>query len=268
MGVATLSKQDMGQEALRNSLEERLNFITVITNENILRKEKLRRYFFRILEAKPNENLSAAFDIAYDYHTTGGYTLRDSGDPYLVHPLQTAFVIKNIGIDTLAQAAGLLHDVPENNREREKEIFLRIKNEVNPEIVKLLYLITPPKIDDPVLKKYLVFQQIIRSAEEDYQFRGHGLRVADRLTNLLSLHSLKPKKDRTAEERRDNIINDTKRHVLPLAAAIDRVYYPTISFYDYVDDLIMDYEIARNNKNAKEPELKPVWHLKEAFSYS
>ncbi|HEX7590407.1 MAG TPA: bifunctional (p)ppGpp synthetase/guanosine-3',5'-bis(diphosphate) 3'-pyrophosphohydrolase [Candidatus Limnocylindrales bacterium] len=56
--------------------------------------------------------LRAAFDLAELAHH--GQT-RVTGEPYIVHPLATAQILADIGIDPVAVTAAILHDVPEDS---------------------------------------------------------------------------------------------------------------------------------------------------------
>ena len=52
--------------------------------------------------------------------------VRHSGEPYLVHPLEVADILADMRLDTVAIAAGLLHDVVEDTLatpDRIKELF-------------------------------------------------------------------------------------------------------------------------------------------------
>ena len=51
-----------------------------------------------------------AFDFADEAHQG---QLRKSGEPYVVHPLETAITLAKLHLDQETIIAGLLHDVPE-----------------------------------------------------------------------------------------------------------------------------------------------------------
>ncbi len=67
-----------------------------------------------IVGKNPNANtdlLRAAFEFAEKSH---GGQLRMSGEPYLVHPLEVARIVAQLGMDDESIAAALLHDVIED----------------------------------------------------------------------------------------------------------------------------------------------------------
>ena len=57
------------------------------------------------------ELLRGAYELALSAHEG---QLRDSGEPYIVHPLAVAEILTSLQIDDKAIAAGLLHDVVED----------------------------------------------------------------------------------------------------------------------------------------------------------
>ncbi len=59
----------------------------------------------------PDALLASAFDLAYQLHD-GQY--RASGDPYIVHPVAVADLLREIGASSTVIAAGFLHDVVED----------------------------------------------------------------------------------------------------------------------------------------------------------
>lgn len=63
--------------------------------------------------------IQAAFEVANKAHE-GQY--RDSGDPYIIHPLEVAIILTDIGMDTATVTAGLLHDVVEDTSVKLSEL--------------------------------------------------------------------------------------------------------------------------------------------------
>ena len=61
--------------------------------------------------ASNEELLRGAYELALSAHKD---QVRDSGEPYIVHPLAVAEILTSLQIDDKAIAAGLLHDVVED----------------------------------------------------------------------------------------------------------------------------------------------------------
>ena len=55
--------------------------------------------------------IERAYDVAAAAHEG---QMRDSGDPYITHPLEVAYYLAGLHLDAETLAAGLLHDVPED----------------------------------------------------------------------------------------------------------------------------------------------------------
>ena len=59
---------------------------------------------------------------------------RQSGEPYIIHPLNVAYILAEMHADQDTICAGLLHDTLEDTNTTKEEI----SNEFNPEIAKLV----------------------------------------------------------------------------------------------------------------------------------
>lgn len=59
----------------------------------------------------PEALLASAFDFAYQLH---GSQVRASGEPYIIHPVAVADLLRDIGASAAVIAAGFLHDVVED----------------------------------------------------------------------------------------------------------------------------------------------------------
>src|SRR5579872_3211422 len=68
----------------------------------------------KVREVRPKEDLSGlekAFRLAADAHKS---QLRDSGEPYMVHPLQVTMILAEMQMDLVCLETGLLHDTVED----------------------------------------------------------------------------------------------------------------------------------------------------------
>jgi len=81
------------------------NVLTVTRFRDLLRKVRSYR------ESEDLSLIKKAYEFSLQHHKG---TARESGEPYLAHPLQVATILAEMRLDTTAIAAGLLHDVVED----------------------------------------------------------------------------------------------------------------------------------------------------------
>jgi len=140
--------------------------------------------------------------------------MRQSGDPYIAHPLETALFLADLHLDTQTIVAALLHDVVEDCGVSLEEITLRF----GPEVSKLVDGVTkltrmddklqPPAedvaglMDDAESLHAESLRKMLVSMAED--IRVVLIKLADRLHNMNTLDALPPeKRKRIAQETLD-----------------------------------------------------------------
>jgi len=123
--------------------------------------------------------------------------MRKNGEPYIQHPLHTAYILAEIRADLPTVAAGILHDVPEDTERTLEELEL----EFGEEIASLVRGVTKlSKI------KYRGIERYRENLKKMFLAMTSDLRVVfikfcDRLNNLRTLDVLpEDKKRRIAEE--------------------------------------------------------------------
>lgn len=133
--------------------------------------------------------LSLAFEFAEMSHRGQA---RRNGEPYIQHPLHTAYTLAEIKADAATIASGLLHDVPEDTEHSLEEI----KTLFGPEVAMLVEGVTKlGKI------KYRGIERYRENLRKMFLAMSSDLRVVfikfcDRLNNLRTLDSLPPEKQK------------------------------------------------------------------------
>ena len=64
--------------------------------------------------------IQKAYNYALEKH---GTQLRKSGEPYIIHPLQVAYILATIELDESTICAALLHDVVEDTEITHQDII-------------------------------------------------------------------------------------------------------------------------------------------------
>ena len=126
-----------------------------------------------------------AYEYAVNHH---GDQCRKSGEPYIIHPLNVAYIIADIGLDEATICAALLHDLVEDTDVTDSDI----RREFSDEIAEMVAGVT--KLSN------MMFESIEEQQVEDYRkmFLAMGkdirvilIKLADRLHNLRTLKYLK-----------------------------------------------------------------------------
>ena len=142
--------------------------------------------------------LAAAFDFAYQLHDG---QFRASGEPYIIHPIAVADLLRDIGASAAVIAAGFLHDVVEDTQVTPEDIEERFGLEVRAlveGVTKLGGIHFTNKTEaqaENLRRMFLAMASDIRVVL---------VKLADRLHNMRTLSALKPEKqERIARETRD-----------------------------------------------------------------
>ena len=149
-----------------------------ITIQDIIskRKEHVRRIDSKLI--------TRAYEYALKKH---GNQLRKSGEPYIIHPLNVAYILAEIGLDEATICAALLHDVVEDTDTTNEDIV----KEFGEEIAQMVAGVT--KLSN------IQFSSAEEQQVEDYRkmFLAMGkdirvilIKLADRLHNMRTLKHL------------------------------------------------------------------------------
>ena len=148
--------------------------------------------------------LAAAFDFAFQLHEG---QFRASGDPYIVHPVAVADLLRDIGASAPVIAAGFLHDVVEDTDLTADQLEQHFGSEVRSlveGVTKLggLHFTNRTEAQAENLRKmFLAMASDIRVVL---------VKLADRLHNMRTLGALK-------REKQERIARETREIYAPLA---------------------------------------------------
>ena len=162
----------------------------MLNQEELIKKVKNYNRFL-----KP-ETLSKAYNFALNAHKN---QKRDSGDPYLIHPVAVADILSDLKLDSATIATGLLHDTIEDT----KTTYNTVKEEFGKEVADLVEGVTKiSALEDKVTQnsKAENFRKLILATSKD--IRVLLVKLADRLHNMRTLSSINDfnKRERIAKE--------------------------------------------------------------------
>ena len=128
--------------------------------------------------------IQRAYNFAKEQH---GNQLRKSGEPYIIHPTQVAYILADLGLDDSTICAALLHDVVEDTEVTHQDLI----NEFGLEIAEM--------VDGVTKLSKLNYESIEEAQVENYRkmFLAMGkdirvimIKLADRLHNMRTLKYL------------------------------------------------------------------------------
>ena len=133
--------------------------------------------------------------------------MRLSGDPYMTHPMEVAFILTRLRMDVPTVVTGLLHDTLEDTLSTEEELRQLFGDEVT-EMVDGVTKISKISFKTSEERQAENFRKMLLAMARD--IRVILVKLADRLHNMRTL-------DYQPEERRQRIARETADIFAPLA---------------------------------------------------
>ena len=179
-------------------------------NASIAREYKeLLKVSYRHLSADDKRLIRKAFDIAVDGHKN---QRRKSGEAYVFHPISVAKIVASeIGLDATSIASALLHDVVEDSPDYTINDIEQLFGENVAKIVNGLTKISNLKKDKDISLQAENFRKMLLTLNDDV--RVIIIKIADRLHNMQTIHSLR-------EDKQLKIASETLYIYAPLAHKI------------------------------------------------
>ena len=171
--------------------------------------------------------------------------VRRSGEPYISHPMNVAYLLAEWQLDEATVAAGLLHDTVEDTETSVDEIEELFGEEVA-DIVDGVTKISQMTFESKAIAQAENMRKMILAMAED--IRVLMVKLADRLHNMRTLEFMKPIKQRL-------IAQETKEIYAPLAnrLGLHRVKteledlclkYLKPDVYDHLNDAVAKHKAA------------------------
>ena len=196
--------------------------------------------------------ITKAYNYAEKHH---GDQKRKSGEPYIIHPLQVAYILSTLGLDDATICAALMHDLAEDTDVTIEDI----SREFSPEIADMVNGVT--KLGK--INYISAEEQQVENYRKMFLAMGKDIRViliklADRLHNMRTLKFLK-------RDRQIAISKETMELYAPLANRLG-VY----SLKWELEDLAFKYlypeefrELVEGIDKKREERLKFIDEIKE-----
>jgi GTP diphosphokinase / guanosine-3',5'-bis(diphosphate) 3'-diphosphatase len=199
----------------------------------------------KIREYRPKDDLAPlerAYQFARNRHEG---QMRDSGEPYMVHPIMVARILAEMRLDVVGMETGLLHDVVEDTSVTVEEV----REKFGEEVARCVDGVTKlSKLDffSAEDRQAESFRKMLLAMVED--IRVIMVKLADRIHNMRTLGYLAP-------ERRQRIARETIEIYAPIAHRLGmgkvRGELEDLSFQhlepDAYDEIIASIESRRHS---------------------
>jgi len=169
-----------------------MSLTEVEIENNAIAKEykELLRISYQTLSSADKKLIRKAFDLAVEAHNG---QRRKSGEAYVFHPIAVAKIVSSeIGLDATSIVAALIHDVVEDNENYSINDIEQMFGKIVAKIVHGLTKISKLSKSSDVSLQAENFKKMLLTLNDD--IRVIIIKIADRLHNMQTMHSMKPDK--------------------------------------------------------------------------
>ena len=170
--------------------------------------QQLKEKFELVFNPQQVELLNRALDYATKMQ------FRESGEPYITHPIAVASILFDLGLDCSTLAAALLHDCVEDTAATDEEIRKLFGNEIA-ELVAGVTKLDKIKFKSKEEEQAENFRRMFFAMAKD--IRVIIIKLADRLHNMRTISSL-------SAERQHAMAQETLEIFAPLASRLGLSY--------------------------------------------
>ena len=150
------------------------------------------------------KRIKKAYDFALENHA--GKT-RLTKDPYIIHPLNVAYILANLNVDETTIVAALIHETINNGNASEEEIEnlfgIEVKN-----IVSIISKINKLELTDDSDSAAIYLRNVLVGMAEDVRILY--VKLADRLHNMRTIWAVR-------KEKKKHKANETMNVLVPIA---------------------------------------------------
>ena len=180
------------------------------------------------------EIIRKAYDLAFELHK-GQY--RQSGEPYIIHPLNVAYILSEMHADKDTICAGLLHDTLEDTKVTKEDIAENFNKEIA-NLVDGVTKISKMNFSSKAEQNLANTRKIITSLTDDV--RIIIIKLADRLHNMRTLEF------KSKFKQKENSL-ETMEIFVPLA-----YYIGAYRIKSELEDISFSYLHPEDYKNIEE----------------
>lgn len=156
-------------------------------------------FFVNLLVDYYTENeiklINKSYNFAFEHHK---FQKRKSGEPFIIHPLETAIKLVEWKMDVQSICAGLMHDILEDTEVSEEELLKEFGNEILMliKLVTKISLLSKKNREINQLKNLATNYQIQVFLSISKDVRAIIIKLADRFHNISTIQYLSPERQK------------------------------------------------------------------------